>query len=287
MNSTIIRFKTKKAFTIVELLTVMSVIVILIGLLVPALTQVRQFAYEVKQKAQLHSIDTAIEAFHSVMDYYPDSDQTVGYCGAMKLAEAMMGQDLLGFHPDSVFNAAGTDSQGRNLYNANTISARKNLFLPIDNANAFRLTDIYLNTGTLDPNLFVLCDVFRRVQNRHGAGRIGMPILYYKADTAKTKHDFTHPDDSVYNYKDNSTLVGLGMPFTAGVHPLNQMYDKDNNPIGPAGLRFYLNTKSDKVTSTTVPVRSDSYMLISAGNDGLYGTRDDICNFEWKYLEYP
>ena len=33
------------------------------------------------------------------------------------------------------------------------------------------------------------------------------------------------------------------------------------------------------------PYRADSYILISAGYDGLYGTRDDICNFDWKYRE--
>jgi hypothetical protein len=32
-------------------------------------------------------------------------------------------------------------------------------------------------------------------------------------------------------------------------------------------------------------VREDSYILISAGKDGLYGTADDICNFEWKYID--
>ena len=52
MNS--VREKNDRAagFTIVELLTVMSVIVILIGLLVPSLNKVKRFARDVKQKAQ-------------------------------------------------------------------------------------------------------------------------------------------------------------------------------------------------------------------------------------------
>jgi type II secretory pathway pseudopilin PulG len=275
--------RTKRAFTIVELLTVMSVIVILIGLLVPALNTVRNFAYEVKQKAQLHSIDTAIENFNSIMDGYPESSQKdpAGneYCGSMKLAEAMLGQDLRGFHPDSVYRVDGTNGTGKNLYpDANSpgydlsISARKPLFLPLDNANAFLLRDVYSSVGSLPGSRYVLCDVFRRVTLRTG-GKIGMPILYYKADTAKTQHIYGS-SDNIYNYLDNQTLVGLGMPFAPGkVHTLFN------------GTRFYLNTKNTKVTTASVPVRADTYLLISAGSDGEYGTPDDICNYEWKYQE--
>ena len=52
----------KQGFTIVELLTVMSVIAILIGLLVPALNLVRKMAKDTKQKAQFHSINVAVKA---------------------------------------------------------------------------------------------------------------------------------------------------------------------------------------------------------------------------------
>jgi len=93
MKSNVKQSNRKAAFTIVELLTVMSIIVILIGLLVPALNQVKRYAYEVKQRAQLKSIDTAIELFNSEFDGYPDSDavdpDNVDYCGAMKLCEAV------------------------------------------------------------------------------------------------------------------------------------------------------------------------------------------------------
>ena len=97
---------SKAAFTIVELLTVMSIIVILIGLMVPSLNMVRRYAWEVRQKAQFNSIGTAIELFNSEFEGYPDSSEQdpdgIDYCGAMKLGEAMMGQDLRGIHPDSV-----------------------------------------------------------------------------------------------------------------------------------------------------------------------------------------
>jgi len=68
------KFSEKAGWTIVELLTVMSIIVILIGLLVPSLNMVKRYAKGVRQKAQFHSIDSAMELFNSEWDGYPPSD---------------------------------------------------------------------------------------------------------------------------------------------------------------------------------------------------------------------
>ena len=298
MKSIIRKTNNKAAFTIVELLTVMSIIVILIGLLVPALNQVKKFAYEVKQKTQLYGIDTSIEFFNSEFDSYPDSsatDQTgAPYCGAMKLAEAMMGQDLRGIHPDSVFLADGTDGF-KNLYPRaaevspeiykTNISTRKGPYLPLENANAYLMEDIYPEITPFGAEHFVLCDVFRRVTHRATGKKIGMPILYFKANTANSMHDVTNPDnpENIYNYRDNQQLLMLGMPWDppsqgGSLHKLAV----ENSKVG---VRFYMNTMNDKVTTASIPYREDTYILISAGWDGEYGTPDDICNFDWKYQE--
>jgi len=302
MKSNVKQSNRKAAFTIVELLTVMSIIVILIGLLVPALNQVKRYAYEVKQRAQFHSIDAAIELFNGEFDDYPPSDALdpdgVPYCGAMKLCEAMMGRDLMGFHPDSTFRASGLNGLGTQLYPSstsplyqNSLSARKGPYLPLDNANAYQLRDLYENLGIFDTGeSFVLCDVFRRVTHRQSGQRVGMPILYYKADTTKTLHDVDTPDNpqNIYDYRDNNELVRLGKPFdpppNGSRHKL--LYD----PTNPAeGYRFYMNITNDKMLATTTaavrPYKEDTYILISAGYDGEYGTPDDICNFDWKYRD--
>lgn len=307
MKRIIKQFNKKAGFTIVELLTVMSIIVILIGLLVPALNMAKQYAKKVKQMAQFHSIDAALELFNNEFDGYPLSEAldstSAPYCGATKLCEAMMGQDMLGFHTNSIYKADGTDAAGNQLYGLavtdpeynDNLKARRGPFLPLESANAFRMGNIYTSTdlsGTFDPCNFVLCDEYTRTMQT--GTKTGMPILYYRANTANNGHydpgppvSGTPPTGSsqdagnIYNYLDNHFLVGLGKPWVSGgagaEDKKHSLYD-DGQPD-----RFYQLTRSHKITTAVRPYRADSYILLSAGFDGEYGTSDDIFNFDWKY----
>jgi type II secretory pathway pseudopilin PulG len=299
MEPRINKTNKKAAFTIVELLTVMSIIVILIGLLIPALNRVKRYSYEVKQRVQLKGIETALEFFNADFGDYPDSGPLdpmgVPYCGAMKLHEAMIGRDSMGIHPDSVFRSDGLDGMGKVLYpdaNAvNTVTYRDSLsirrgpYLPLESIDAFAIGDLYPNTGLFAPWHFVLCDVFKTVPHLNTGKRVGMPILYYKANTNNFKHNVANPDDpdNIYNYLDNHVLTSLGKPGapTPSVNSQHRLFTAN----GREGVRFYMNTKNYKITSASRPYRADTFILISAGYDGEYGTPDDICNYEWKYQE--
>ncbi len=295
MKSIIKQNGGKAAFTIVELLTVMSIIVILIGLLVPALNRVRIYASTVKQYAQFHSIEAAIELFNNEFEGYPESgpfdpeepDGTEeAYCGAMKLCEAMMGLDLLGFHSNSIFDRLGRDLLSDTLYTTDDLSARKGPFLPPENVDVFKIQDIFETSGEFLPTSLVLCDVYRR--RLENGKKIGMPILYFKANTRARFHDpiewINNPHEStknIYNYWDNRMLVALGKPDS----PLQENEHKFEEE---APDRFYMNTENYKITEATGmsrPFRDDTYILMSAGYDGDYGTADDICNFDWRYRE--
>lgn len=305
----------KSGFTIVELLTVMSIIILLISLLVPALNRVRRYATRVKQKAQFHAISVALEQFNAEYTVYPDSNAFDGryptvlipYCGAMKLCEAMVGKDLKGFNPNSIFRRDGYDGTGTiNLYPPNpgigtptyqdyvdNVKSRK-MYLQLENANAYQLGYIYDpaiirsadyggDSAVYDPCTFVLCDVYNRVTNKSTGKKIGMPILYYRADLTKTT--CPAPGESptaiirpnlgtyIYDVRGNQGLIEKGMPWDpTGVHSLTfnapdwpkLFYDKIRNPTVPTGDR---------------PYREDSYILLSAGFDGEYGSSDDVYNF--------
>ena len=291
MKSIVKQSNRKAAFTIIELLTVMSIIVVLISVLVPALSKVRRYAKKVKQLAQFNSMQSAIELFSNENDGYPPSRALDGtgqsYCGAMKLCEAMMGRDLLGFHPDSVFRADGLDATGtRAIYlsTQNNLKTRMGTLLQFENANAYRLVDIYGpgNSGSFNENAFVLCDVYTR--DMRSGKKTGMPILYYKADTSNSFHDpnqvvdATDSGGNIYNFYDNSSLVFLGKPW-------EQAGQGSTGHSLVTAARFYRNTRNNQITTVRRPFRTDSYILLSAGFDAEYGTADDICNFEWKYRE--
>lgn len=139
------------------------------------------------------------------------------------------------------------------------------------------------------------------------------PILYYKANKAARlitgDTSGTSQVPPIYRQEDNAILTGSnasnfqrqGCDFGSGVPP-------ERNYIHPLGLPSQAVPQVAEIDSTTgkneiytldaytdtmasylldpasrgrnVPVRKDTYLLISAGDDGLYGTDDDITNWQ-------
>ncbi|MHC4068281.1 MAG: type II secretion system protein [Planctomycetota bacterium] len=293
----------KRGFTIVELLVVMSIIMILLGLLLPAFNKVKRYAKKLSQNAQFHGIEAGLEMFKNDFEIYPDSDyQDLNgdqYCGAMRLAEAMMGHDLLGFHPDSLLTCDDEQPVNPNWTNGlypdpfdpenvpedlKNLTARKGPYVTVENANAHKLKQLYANTGVFGrcEERFVLCDVYTRVANKFpdegGDSKIGMPILYYKADVSNFLHDYTKYTESIYNYWDNLELLRLNAPWDQAA--LEHWLLNDPTGAFPGeGELFYEITRDKDIEVTPRPVLDEGYILISAGFDGLYGTDDDVYNF--------
>jgi prepilin-type N-terminal cleavage/methylation domain-containing protein len=273
--------RKRTGFTLVELLAALGIIALLAGLLIPALSMVRNTAKETKQKAQFAAIEMALTAFKNDYGDYPGSDWALvgDYCGTQKLTEALLGWDLLGFHPKSDFRFNGRNDDGEFIYDANNpifFDQRRGPYLELATADAFRLGNIsvrypglYNATGPLAPNTFVLCDVFgaQKVMLANGkTARAGTPILYYRANTsAKTIRE-------IYNVLDNDALILIKQQADGGIHPLA-------DPRNQYQVFYDDYIRNPKISARPWPYRPDSYILISAGVDGLYGTSDDIRNF--------
>jgi len=305
--------REKTGFTLVELLTVLAIVAMLTGLLIPSLTFLRNTAKEAQQKAQLTTIDMALNAFRNDYgDYPPSSWLPPGdYCGAQKLAEALLGWDLVGFHPDSHWQADGRNNapytvggityppDGYFFYDTTSLldmDKRRGPYLEQATTNAFKLGDLYgpalaASALSTSPDTFVICDSFgvKKVTLVSGETvKAGTPILYYRANTAsKTIDPSVLPQLRIYNVRDNVSLIDQLKSVEENIadaqdHPLGMFIGGDYPVFYNArynyGVGIGYGIRDPKVP-TPWPYRPDSYILISAGADGLYGTADDICNF--------
>jgi type II secretory pathway pseudopilin PulG len=308
----------KRAFTIVELLTVMGVIALLIGLLAPALNAVRRIARDTKQRAQFNSIKAGLEMFRSDNGDYPESmalstggnaiNATTGVItGSQRLAEALLGRDLQGYDTVTKWHPAldDTATPPTNAYGGlppvaaeltKSLERRKGPYLDLENVGAFNIdqlysgsTTIYGATNTLIPasndpaplitdvytDKTITVKYYDANNNEQGKSvRVGTPILYYKANTerkdlrkfSKTSNNY---EDCTYNYYDNDDILNLGKISSSSiVHPMKTpkiFYDKITNYQIP--------------NNEGVAYKSDSYILMSAGKNGLFGDADDIYNF--------
>jgi type II secretory pathway pseudopilin PulG len=319
-------------FTIVELLTVMGIIAILIGLLVPALAMVKDYAKQVQQAAQFHSIEVGLDLYKAEFGAYPPSNDNAiapvhtidptPYSGANKLAEAMVGLDFLGFHPNSDYRSTGqadivdktTGAVIPNTLVYNALNGIANFqrpdenvqcrggkfgapFIELENANAFRMDDIYplarltgMNYRTAYPVSMALCDVYTKKRNTASARKTGMPILYYRARTQFTEQNYLSGpntgtygalENDIYYYPDNLNLLLLKTPDLAPIdHPLADALGAQADWADFENMILNRQVTTDPTVDIKRPYRAQSYILISAGKDGLYGTSDDITNFK-------
>jgi prepilin-type N-terminal cleavage/methylation domain-containing protein len=292
----------RKAFTLVEILTVISIIAILVGILIPAITKVRTSVKETRQKAQIVTMEMAINAFKNDYGDYPPSDywnlSNKDYSGAQILVEALLGWDLLGFHPKTDWESDGDKTSGEPLYTLvvtgtqqqqeENLRQRKGPYLELPNTEVFHLADAYDDTlGLEGQKTYVISDVFHyKKKSDRDTGQtqsIGAPILYYKAKT-QFKEIFPKAltlNNSIYDYRDNMRVIQAKSMQDIADKIKNQPHawtDIDNFYSTDPEVPSIIDPRMIKVR--VWPYRPDSYLLISAGADGEYGTVDDITNFK-------
>jgi prepilin-type N-terminal cleavage/methylation domain-containing protein len=311
--------KTKQqGFTLIELLVVVSIIALLVGILTPGIRAFKKAADCLKQKSRFHAMEVGFELFQKDYTEYPDSKQlgnNSGYyiCGAQHLAEAFVGRDKKGFDPETDWYAPLNDpelySNGDDDQIERSLARREGHYIELDDADIYELSQLYSSTAGIyspssdsDPAAPVLTDVFYKKKiiinpdtDDEARVRVGTPVLYFKAsetsklfretqDDSDTNIDETDHTKWIYNYDDNKLIFDLEVmnePTKVHLYKDSEPHPKDASK--DAVDYFYEKITNPKVKSEDPdyfrPYNARTFILISAGWDGIFGTNDDITNF--------
>ena len=310
----------KIGFTLIELLVVIAIIALLMGILVPGMRAANKASKDLKQKSRFHSIEVGLELFQKDYGgNYPESSvvsnggATCSIIGAQHLAEALVGRDIQGFDPQTTWCASSEETPGNDtdIYASvdkgslpgqikASLARRRGPYIRLRDVGVFQIGELYDDTGAVYPSQNgylapVLTDVYLRRKVTLNAGtadeevvKAGSPILYYKANTtSKIFGDLTVVDRSrwIYNYFDNMPLLDLGkINETTEPHRYAVGY---TNSAGVTGQELF----EEAITNPKIaprprptdykPYNPTNFILISAGWDGIFGTKDDITNFDY------
>ena len=257
-------------FTLVELLVVIAIIALLIGILVPALSGVKDKSKVLKVQNLHKVLGEGCELYRSDMDAYPQSSgrnpfekwaEPLAYLsGAQWLTLQLAGADLKGFvKKDSQHFYDSTVPAGKIVQDSpaewlkwysltsdpNTAGLhRYGPYVPMDGDLTSRPLDL---AGYAEGDALPSILLFRGTSEWSNAlmpcfvDALGSPVLYYRAN-ARATQPFTTTSDPVvtgrYDQRDNAGItasdvgdVDEGLDLGAGaVHPLGTLGWSAANP---------------------------------------------------------
>jgi len=270
-------------FTMTELILVITIIVVLLGLLLPVIGKVRAAGQRTRSEAVIRNIANAIGAYQMQFRAYPGVYANVDVARAggagtvtssenllLSLVGGMVSTSNPGVTPSVVVyqtNLLGTGP--RNLLNN-----QGKQFPPFIEGAAWTDASTSGTGGHFKDGSDSLATDTDIPEFLDGYQANPLPVLYLRANIGKTgiaSADLTTQYDAseLYPYTQH-----LGSGSSHGLRNLGL----DTDPL----LSNAPNDAIPYLRSTTIPSgprTPDSFILIGAGPDRLYGTADDITSF--------
>ncbi|HET6248089.1 MAG TPA: prepilin-type N-terminal cleavage/methylation domain-containing protein [Tepidisphaeraceae bacterium] len=299
---------SRGGFTLIELLVVIGIIVILVGILLPVVSTMRKRAENTDSTAEITRIAVACNNYYNDYHAYPGpvpESLIYGNNGQLSQTAALTGASIISSSENLVLGLEGgivpPTSATATTYTYNVTLVTKgpqslNYMQPqqvspyydtsspeLANNGAGVLTSwTTTQGGTYATPALTIPEMMDHFSNPH-------PIIYLRAVVGGT---------SICDQARNSSSPG-SQYFTAELNPYWRVYtstvtltsptlptatttatsgtfstpDASNNKVYQSSYYFFQNaTINDGIT----PRSKDSFILISAGYDGIYGTTDDI-----------
>jgi prepilin-type N-terminal cleavage/methylation domain-containing protein len=258
----------RSAFTLVEMLVVIGIIVVIVGITVPMASRATRQAARVKAARDLEAIRTALEEFKNINGDYPQ----IGYpFSANAAANSVNGQEALycALVGRDQKPPVANPKQGNPILNGKSGQTAKALI----NVESFH---VKINTNTAGdrgqifddnnkPYLYFPARV--PAPNIHSANNSGMYVRDYSNAAAP---------GPLYDHLN----CGVGGSFPLSLADMRYILG-DGNKVGNKPQNGAIDSNLDEHPSTTAP-----YILWAAGPDGIFGLdpvnfkTDDVTNFD-------